>query len=160
MLSKYDVKGRQVVYMNGGGKTYVPESSKLVRTFFGMCKEMPKGCTVFTDGGRALKEGSKDVIKELGFADHQMYPSEVHAFLSPNEHGLHGPAKRQWLERFESFTDDVEASICLLRLLSDGMMKSKEYFSRNLCLPPRRLRFEAVRDFICPLGSKADEVLQ
>ncbi len=144
MLSKYGVMGKQIVYMNGGGKTYVPESPKLVRVFFGMWKEVPKETAIFTDGSRAFKEGSKDVIKELGFAGHLTYPSEVHAFLSPNDNGLHGPAKRQWLEKFESFTDDVEASICLLRVLSDGMLKSRDYFSRNLCLPPRRLSFEAV----------------
>ena len=128
-LAHYGVSEERVVYMGalkGEKRTYVPESPELIHIFFGhYALDFP--VIIFADGGNSTKN-----LGDLPFQAHYYYPSAVHAYLSPNDNGLHGPCKKKWRSKFRAFSDDVD---CSLYLLSEMDMYEGEvvrgWFDRN-----------------------------
>lgn len=88
------------------------------------------------------------MLEDLGFKMHVKYPAPVHAFLSPNDNGLHGPAKRRWFENRDDFTDDIAASVELLHELDAATAGVKDAFTRNFQLDGR-VSFKAAKALIC-----------
>ena len=115
---------------------YVSEKSDLVKRFFRRYG-IRSGCVALADGGAAFKDGSRSILTEMGFDRHVVYPSAVHAFLSPNDNSLHGAAKRAWREMDLDWHDDVASSLELLALIDRHTSKVRDYFTRNLQLGAR-----------------------
>ena len=128
-LAHYGVSEERVVYMGalkGEKRTYVPESPELIHIFFGhYALDFP--VIIFADGGNSTKN-----LGDLPFQAHYYYPSAVHAYLSPNDNGLHGPCKQNWRSEFRTFEDDVNCSLFLLHQmdLPEGEIV-RGWFNRN-----------------------------
>lgn len=111
---------------------FVSECAELVRDFWEYYP-VPENCIIFSDGGNAFKEKDTDVLLQLGFANHFVYPSASHMFLSPNDNDAHGVAKAKWRNMVEDFSDDVWGTTCLLGLLDKAISaRSKKCFERNM----------------------------
>ena len=107
-------------------RTYVAETDALVKLFMEKY-ELPEGSIIFGDGGKSTRG-----IGDLGFKAHYYYPSAVHAYLSPNDNGLHGPCKRRWRTKFTEFKDDVKCSLYLLHQMDTfDEQQVKSWFDRN-----------------------------
>jgi len=133
-LETSNIDPRRIIFVGkqkGEGRCYVPESSSLVRQFFALYK-VSSNWTVLSDNGNSFKEDGKDIFQQLGFENHEYYPAAVHQYLSPNDNKLHGAAKQKWRQLGIDFSDDVIASISLLKCLDDCSDKSYEWFDRNL----------------------------
>ena len=113
-------------------RTYVPESSDLVRRFFKQYKIEP-GCVIFSDNGKSFFDAGESVLTELGFQTHVAYPAAVHQFLSPNDNRLHGSSKTSWRALSPDYKDDVYSCLLLLNHLDcDIRAHSRTWFDRNM----------------------------
>jgi len=132
-LKSFNIDSNRVMYVgekNGEGRSFVAESSSLLRKFFELYN-IPPNCTVVSDNGNSFKEGGDDILLKMGFQIHEYYPSSVHQYLSPNDNKLHGAAKQKWRQLGIDFTDDVKASIAFLRCLDDCSDSAVIWFDRN-----------------------------
>lgn len=149
-LRRHAIGADRIVYVGqekGEHRTFVTESSDLIRRFFGRYG-IEKDCTVLSDNGNAFKDNGADIFDALGFKQHRCYPAAVHQYLSPNDNRLHGAAKKAWIESTVDFSDDVLAGCYLLSLL-DGCNKDVcTWFDRNLQLKEKEPILEKVEALI------------
>lgn len=135
-LERSNIQSDRVIYIGkstGEKRTYVAESTDLVRRFF---KLYGVGCEViFSDGGNSLLEQGKSVLLDVRFKDHVVYPADIHQFLSPNDNKLHGAAKQKWRQSSLDYKDDVQASLTLLQYLDDVPASvRKRWWRHNLMM--------------------------
>ena len=143
----------------GKNKSMVAESSDLVRRFFSLYKVDPSA-VILSDNGRSFKSKSQDVFKELGFAAHLTFPPPVHQYLSPQDHGVFGPAKAAWKARITDWSDDIVASISLLGLIDLYSKRAREYFVKNLLIRHEPLRRDQVQRLIEPIHKEKFDFLR
>lgn len=85
----------------------------------------------------------------MGFANHAVYPSAVHQYLSPNDNRYHGVAKQRWRASDVDFSNDVESSLRLLHELDSVEQKHiKKWFTKNLQLGQNEATVEAAEKVI------------
>ena len=137
-LKHYRIDKERIEYIgsnNDKGKTYVRESPELIRRFFNKNK-IPKYSVALTDGGNAFFDKGTDILLELGFESHEVYPAAIHQYLSPNDNRLHGTAKQSWKQNVDDFANDVNASLYFLHCLDvDTTAYSRKWFTNNLISP-------------------------
>ena len=158
VLERYGICGDRVVYFGkevNETRTYVPESPEALRHFIGQYR-IPSKSTVLSDDGNAFFSNSVDVLRDLGFKRHLVYPPAVHMFLSPNDNGLHGPARKAWRHLSIDHKDDVESSIALLAQLDRFIGDSKRYFYRNLILRKIPVTLGLARDLVFPANFESN----
>ena len=134
-LKEIGIDAKRIVYVGndqGESRSYVTESSSLLRIFFERYP-IPKRAVILSDLGHSFVEQGKSVLLALGFHKHICYPAAVHQYLSPNDNRLHGTAKKVWRESGIDCKDDVKSSLFLLHCLDiDIQAQSKMWFERNM----------------------------
>ena len=112
MKEHYGIDGTRIRWVPKTSKrtNMVSEAAYLVREFFAHYG-VPENCVIFSDGGNSFKEKEVDIFPSLGFAQHYIFPSAIHQFLSPTDNDLHGAAKVPWRHNVEDFSDEL--SRCL-----------------------------------------------
>lgn len=86
-LEHYGIDQNRIVYIGNESnesnetRTYVKESPAILRTFFERNK-IGKKSVVLSDGGNAFFDEGKDVLLDLGFNMHGIYPAAVHQYTS------------------------------------------------------------------------------
>jgi hypothetical protein len=149
LLKKYKIDYDRINYMGDGSKkgskaTYVAESSGLVDTFFEKY-DFGEGHHIMSDNGSAVAGG----FERYSFDRSEFYPASVHQFLSVNDNKLHGEAKSKWRGKIRDFSDDVEATLCLMDELDCvDPQHIKDWFSDNLQLNERYITLEGMRKVI------------
>ena len=129
---------------------YVKESPEILRRFF-RHYGVPTEATVLSDNGNSFFEGGDSVLKKCGFENHELYPANVHQWLSENDNRLHGTSKHAWRSSGVDFSDDVESCLTLLEYLDRDIIKyGKYWFDRNLL----KLKESGVEELIQSAGSK------
>ena len=99
--------------------------------------------------GSAFKVGNVDIFENMGFANHAIYPSAVHQYLSPNDNRYHGVAKQRWRASDVDFSNDVESSLRLLYELDNIKPKHvQKWFTKNLQLYRDEASIEAAEKVI------------
>lgn len=121
-MKEHGVEKHQVFFLDGGKKTYVPESSRLVQEFFWIyADDVPwDECTVLHDGGNAFKNGKVSIFNHLEHVncrDHIVYPGPVHQVLSVNDNHCHGIAKGDWRAQRISAKNHIKLSLYLVGAL-------------------------------------------
>jgi hypothetical protein len=71
---------------------------------------------------------------KLGFGKHVTFDPSLHHHFSVNDNCAQGGAKKEWRARISDFSDDVNATVLLLKLLSRPAETIKGYFESNLQL--------------------------
>ena len=89
---------------------YVSSKPDLVRRFFKR-HGVGRNVVVLSGDENAFKEGSRSIMAGLGFERHAVYPSAVHAYLSPKDSNHSGAAKRAWREMDLGWSDGVASSL-------------------------------------------------
>ena len=87
-LEKYNITEDRIVYIKAKGN-FTGESPEIYERFLTK-NAVPKNTLILHDGGHAFKRGSRSILEEMGYANHVVYPTEVHQYLSPNDNNLHG----------------------------------------------------------------------
>lgn len=129
-LKRYNITEDRIVYIKAP-KHFTGESPEIYEQFLTRNK-VPKNVLILHDGGNAFKRGSRSILEEMGYANHVVYPTEVHQYLSPNDNNLHG-CKAAWREQYYDFVLDVEAPLRLMELIDqDSVKNARYYFKRNL----------------------------
>ena len=134
-LRRWKISGTRVVYIGNDTnekRTYVSETSKLIRLFFAKWK-VPAGAIVLTDNGHSFKEDGQSVFTSVGSSKHILYPAVVLQYLSPNDNRLHGAAKRKWRAMTTDYQDDEKSSLFLLHCIDlETTKNSRHYFNTNM----------------------------
>ena len=152
-LKEMGIDVNRIVYVGkekGESRTYVTESSALLKIFFKHYK-VPKQAVILSDLGNSFVDQGKSVLLDFGFQKHVCYPAAVHQYLSPNDNRLHGTAKKVWRESNIDYKDDVRSSIFLLHCLdNDIQTHSMMWFDRNMI----QLKEPEVEELIGSAGSR------
>lgn len=134
----YGIDGERIVYMGaqtGEKRTFVAESSVIVEDFL-VSNAFDYETIVFHDAGNAFKRDGESIFDVLRMPNHHCYPPPVHMFLSPNDNRLHAVAKRKWRSVGLDYSDDVDASLALLRCIDDVSADAiTRMWDRNLFMP-------------------------
>ena len=158
-LEEYGIDRSRVVCLaqaTGPSPHYAKESATMLRMFF-QGVTIPAGCVILSDDGTAFTSNSVDVLEELGFSKHVTYKSCVHQYLSPNDNQLHGVAKGIWRNSNLNYSDDVRASLFLLKCLNEVENDLIKYwFSRNLFLDQTTVTAVHAKTLI--MGGKKDPI--
>lgn len=145
---KYGVDTSRICYIKNNRTKYCKESH--IITNMVMEHYRPTDLKViFSDCGAAFKIGDDSIIGDLHHYNYYQFPPAVHQFLSVNDNNLHGAAKRVWRQKISDFSDDVEASLCLMGC-SDQVKSNtiRAWWQRNLFLGQQSLSDDAISRII------------
>ena len=134
-LEENGLTADQVVVLPGN-KTFVRESPAILRSYLAMV-QIPVGCRVLHDCGRAFFEKGESVIEQCCNVQTATYPPAIHHYLSPNDNRLHGAAKGKWrgicAELGWGKDKVVEGDTFLLGVLTRASSQAIcGYFQRNI----------------------------
>ena len=133
-LAHYEIDKKRIIYLNES-RTYVKESAELLKTFFYVNK-IPKNCVALIDGGYSFFDQGNDVLLDLGFKTHEIYPASIHQYFNPNDNRLHGTSKQSWKNNVDDFSNDVNATLYLMHCLDQDIKAySQKWFQDNLLNP-------------------------
>jgi transposase len=129
-LAKYGMDESRIVYEKST-KHFRGESPEIYENFLNSYA-IPKDALIFHDSGPNLKRSKMWIFDQMGFRNHQVYPSDVHQWLSPNDNNLHG-CKSIWEKELKNMESDLDPPLRLMQLIDYTTEKfSKEFFYRNL----------------------------
>lgn len=111
-----------------------------------------EGNIVVTDQGNEFKRGGVDVLEEWNNTRMTMAPV-IHHIMSMLDHGVFGPAKRQWRNSGVDFSDRILSPLKLLSIIdATSKEKIKHYFTRNFLLDKHTITREDCLKVIKPQG--------
>ena len=152
-LARHGIHKDRVIYVGkekGEKEVYTKECPELLHRFFEYYG-VGDDTTILSDNGNSFFELGVSVLESIGFKKHDLYPANVHQYISMNDNPLHGSAKRPWRTSGLDYSDDVNSCIALLTYLDrDIINHSKYWFKRNLL----ELKEDGVEKLIASAGSK------
>ena len=131
LCKEYGITESQIVYVGKEKyekRSFVREKHELIEKFF-RHHGIPPQTVIFADNGNSTKR-----LRELGFHDVKYYPAVIHQYLSPNDNGLHGPAKATWKSHRRELKDNVDSSLFLLKELATPDAKTVQGWFKNCWL--------------------------
>lgn len=145
---RYGIELNRICYIDNTHTKYCKESYTITNMV--MEHYRPHHIDImFSDQGNAFKTGDDTIIGDLHHYRYYQFPPAVHQFLSVNDNNLHGAAKKVWRQKIQDFSDDVEASLCLLACLDAVKREAiKAWWCRNMFLDGRSLSDEAISRII------------
>jgi|SRR5665647_3342092 len=133
-MEKYGITPDRVRYVQSNKHLY-GESADIYEQFneFYRAKgKLQKTDLILHDGGNAFKRKKVSIFDAKGFTNHQVYPADVHQYLSPNDNKLHG-CKAKWYAEYYKFEDEISPSLRLMQLIDlETVSRSMKYFQDNL----------------------------
>ena len=160
LFREFDIDPRRVTILKRPPKkksSYARESLQQVTDFFELYT-IDENHHILSDGGASFKKGGESIFEDLPFQKHDVYPSPVHQFLSPNDNKLHGVAKGKWRKRVTDWRDDVRNTLILMQELDRVKAANiRKWFDANLQLRQDAASEEAAELCIFGKGSKSEK---
>eukprot|EP00019_Armaparvus_languidus_P002394 CAMPEP_0168607170 /NCGR_PEP_ID=MMETSP0420-20121227/16988_1 /TAXON_ID=498008 /ORGANISM="Pessonella sp." /LENGTH=197 /DNA_ID=CAMNT_0008646937 /DNA_START=78 /DNA_END=671 /DNA_ORIENTATION=- len=118
----HTIDGQRICYLDQKQhkkSTYCKESPEIVNMFLEHYENvLPEDLIIFSDSGTCFMNKGADIINDAGLI-HVKYPPCVHQYISPNDNKLHGVAKRAWRADTTDFSDDVDSTLKLMKLMDN-----------------------------------------
>ena len=131
----HTIDGQRICYLDQKQhkkSTYCKESPEIVNMFLEHYENvLPEDLIIFSDSGTCFMNKGADIINDAGLI-HVKYPPCVHQYISPNDNKLHGVAKRAWRADTTDFSDDVDSTLKLMKLMDNVKQTSiRGWFKKN-----------------------------
>ena len=134
-----------------GTKKYSKENSDLVRMFLSKYDNIVNWAKIiiFRDKGACFLEDRKDVLRQSGVGDVEIYPPAIHELVSPNDNNLHGRAKTAWRKSGVDIKNNIASTLALMKCID---MVPEADISRiwtdNFLLDVKRVTMDHCRDVV------------
>lgn len=141
-FSEFAIDEGRVVYMegkktkSGNAPHYAYETLEMVEAFFESFEKtiFSSGKFIFSDEAKMFSSLDRGYFSKYGFEKWIKYPPAVHHYFSPNDNGLHGPAKSRWRKCPIDKSDDLRSTCYFLQSLDGCTPFVKDAFEDNLQL--------------------------
>lgn len=141
-FSEFGIDEGRVVYMegkknkSGNVKHYAYETLEMVDIFFESFKKdiFSNGKFIFSDEAKMFSKLDSGYFLKYGFEKWIKYPAAVHHYFSPNDNGVHGPAKSRWRNSSIDKNDDLRNTCYFLLVIDSCTPYAKGAFEDNLQL--------------------------
>jgi hypothetical protein len=133
VLDEFSVQSYRVVYIGkekDEKRTYVAASAEVVQMFLSK-NNIEKGSFWMSDNGNEFFSANGSVLERSGVT-HIAYPPAVHQYLSPNDNNHHSSAKAKWRTMGIDWSDDIRASVALLKCFDNDQANIRGYFEKNM----------------------------